>query len=114
MGRAPAAAPARDRRRRDPANLESSGSRNEDGESRVQIIAGVDLGGTAVNYTLVNGEEKFLIEGLCEYPALSKQGPDICLQQIQDGLQIAAGKAGVLLSAIVAVGLDTPGPASGS
>ena len=80
----------------------------------MQIVAGVDLGGTAVNYTLVNQEEKFLIEGLCEYPALSKQGPDICLKQIQDGLQIAAGQAGVSLSAVVAVGLDTPGPASAS
>jgi len=80
----------------------------------VQIVAGVDLGGTAVNYTLVNGEEKFLIEGLCEHPSLSKQGPDVCLQQIEDGLAIAVGKAGVPLSDIVAVGLDTPGPASGS
>jgi len=80
----------------------------------VQIVAGVDLGGTAVNYTLVNGEEKFLIEGLCEYPALSKQGPDTCLKQIQDGLEIAAAQAGVSLADIVAVGLDTPGPASAS
>src|ERR1035438_10106579 len=86
----------------------------ENGDQRVQIVAGVDLGGTAVNYTLVNGEEKFLIEGLCEYPALSKQGPDICLQQIQDGLQIAAGQAGVSLSNIVPVGLAPPGPASAS
>jgi glucokinase len=90
------------------------GSQNGNGEQHVQIVAGVDLGGTAVNYTLVNGEEKFLIEGLCEHPALSKQGPDVCLQQIQDGLAIAVGKAGVSLSDIVAVGLDTPGPASGS
>src|ERR1035441_3035867 len=74
----------------DPATLECSGSHFENGEQRVQIVAGVDLGGTAVNYTLVNEEEKFLIEGLCEYPALSKQGPDICLKQIQDGLEIAA------------------------
>jgi predicted NBD/HSP70 family sugar kinase len=72
----------------------------------------VDLGGTAVNYTLVNQEEKFLIEGLCEYPALSKQGPDICLKQIEDGLAMAAAKAGVPLTDIAAVGLDTPGPAS--
>ena len=80
----------------------------------MQIVAGVDLGGTAVNYTLIDGKEKFLIEGLCEYPALSKQGPDICLQQIEDGLGIAAGKAGIAVSDIVAVGLDTPGPASGT
>ncbi len=78
----------------------------------MQVVAGVDLGGTAINYTLVNQQEQFLIEGLCEYPALSKRGPEVCLQQIEDGLKIAAEKAHVRLSDIVAVGLDTPGPAS--
>lgn len=76
------------------------------------VVAGVDLGGTAINYTLVNQEEKFLIEGLCEHAALSKQGPDVCLSQIADGLKIATEKAGVKLTEVVAVGLDTPGPAS--
>ena len=33
------------------------------------IIAGIDLGGTAVNYTLVDFEGRFLIDGLCEHPA---------------------------------------------
>jgi len=78
----------------------------------VKVVAGVDLGGTAVNYTLINEHENFLIEGLCEHPALSKQGPDVCLQQIADGMKIAADKANVPLADIVAVGLDTPGPAS--
>jgi len=78
----------------------------------LSVVAGVDLGGTAVNYTLVNQEEKFLLEGLCEHPSLAKQGPDICLQQIADGLKFAANKAGVALDDVVAVGLDTPGPAS--
>lgn len=76
------------------------------------VVAGVDLGGTAVNYTLVNQQEKFLIDGLCEHPAMAKQGPDVCLRQIADGLKIATEKAGVSLSEVVAVGLDTPGPAS--
>jgi predicted NBD/HSP70 family sugar kinase len=76
------------------------------------VVAGVDLGGTAINYTLVNAAEQFLIEGLCEHPALAKQGPEICLQQIADGLRIAAGEAGVALDDVVAIGLDTPGPAS--
>ena len=76
------------------------------------LVAGVDLGGTAVNYTLLDRQEKFHIEGLCEHPALVKQGPGVCLRQIADGLKIAADKAGVLLSDVVAVGLDTPGPAS--
>jgi glucokinase len=78
----------------------------------VTVVAGVDLGGTAVNYTLVNAQGTFLIDGLCEHPSLAKQGPEICLQQIADGLQIAANNVGIQLSDIVALGLDTPGPAS--
>jgi glucokinase len=78
----------------------------------VPVVAGVDLGGTAINYTLINQQEQFLIEGLCEHPALSKQGPETCLRQIAEGLAIAAEQAGVPLVDIVTVGLDTPGPAS--
>jgi len=78
----------------------------------VTVVAGVDLGGTAVNYTLLDQQDKFLIEGLCEYPALSKQGPDVCLKQIADGLKMATDRAGVKFDDVVALGLDTPGPAS--
>jgi glucokinase len=78
----------------------------------VPVVAGVDLGGTAINYTLVDQQERFLIESLCEHPALSKQGPEVCLRQIADGLQIACERVGVPLVDVVAVGLDTPGPAS--
>lgn len=78
----------------------------------MEAVAGVDLGGTAINYTLVNRDDKFLIEGLCEHPALSKQGPDVCLQQIADGLKVATDLAGIGLDDLVAIGLDTPGPAS--
>jgi glucokinase len=78
----------------------------------VHVVAGVDLGGTAINYTLVDRDEHFLIEALCEHPALAKQGPEICLQQIADGLKIATDNAGVALQDVVAIGLDTPGPAS--
>jgi len=80
----------------------------------VKVVAGVDLGGTAINYTIVNAQEQFLIEGLCEHPALSTQGPGVCLRQIEDGLRITVEKAGVRLDDVVAVGLDTPGPASSS
>jgi predicted NBD/HSP70 family sugar kinase len=78
----------------------------------VKVVAGVDLGGTAINYTLVSEQEQFLIEGLCEHPALSIQGPEVCLKQIEDGLAIAVLQAGLRLEDVVAVGLDTPGPAS--
>ena len=76
------------------------------------LVAGVDLGGTAVNYTLLNDKEEFLIQGLCEHPARSNEGPQICLQQIADGLKIAVEKAGVSLADVAVVGLGAPGPAS--
>ncbi|MCW5966822.1 MAG: ROK family protein [Bryobacterales bacterium] len=78
----------------------------------MSVVAGIDLGGTAINYTLVNAEGKFLIDGLCEHPARSKEGPAVCLAQIADGLEIAAKQAGMTMDAISVVGLDTPGPAS--
>jgi glucokinase len=80
----------------------------------VTVVAGVDLGGTAVNYTLLNDREEFLIDCMCEYPSLARQGPEVCLGQMASGLKLAVEKAGVLLSDVVAVGLDTPGPASAS
>jgi glucokinase len=80
----------------------------------VNVVAGIDLGGTAINYTLIDEQARFLIEGLCEHPALSIQGPGVCLAQIENGLKIAVERAGVRLDDIVAIGLDTPGPASSS
>lgn len=78
----------------------------------MRIVAGVDLGGTAVNYTLLSENEEFLIEGLCEHPARVQEGPEICLWQIVEGLEIALASIGADLRDVVAVGLDTPGPAS--
>jgi predicted NBD/HSP70 family sugar kinase len=78
----------------------------------MRVVAGIDLGGTAVNYTLMNEQGQFLIEVLCEHPARSKEGPRVCLQQIADGLKIAVEKAELSLADIAVAGLDTPGPAS--
>ena len=75
----------------------------------MRIVAGVDLGGTAVNYTLVDYEGRFLIDGLCEHPARAVEGPDVCLKQIVEGLNIAVARAGMSLGDITHVGLDTPG-----
>jgi glucokinase len=78
----------------------------------VRLVAGVDLGGTAINYTLINEQEKFLIDGLCEHPARAKEGPEICLSQITEGLRLTLEKAGVRMEDVAVIGLDTPGPAS--
>jgi predicted NBD/HSP70 family sugar kinase len=78
----------------------------------MHVVAGVDLGGTAINYTFLDANDRFLIEGLFEHPALSREGPEVCLSQIAEGLKLAAGSAGVDVADVLVVGLDTPGPAS--
>jgi predicted NBD/HSP70 family sugar kinase len=79
-----------------------------------KVVAGIDLGGTAINYTFLDERGQFLIQGLCEHPARSVEGPEVCLGQIVAGLEMAAGRAGIPISKLVAAGLDTPGPASAS
>jgi glucokinase len=77
-----------------------------------QVVAGVDLGGTAINYTLVNEREEFLFDRLCEHPSLVNEGPAVCLRQIEDGLRAAVERARIPWADVAVVGLDTPGPAS--
>jgi len=78
----------------------------------MRLVAGIDLGGTAVNYTFLDEAGHFRIEELYEHPARSVDGPAICLAQIADGLERAAHHAGIDLHDVVAIGLDTPGPAT--
>ena len=78
----------------------------------MQVVAGIDLGGTAVNYTFMNKQGQFIIEQLCEHPSRSTEGPVVCLQQIADGLAIALERAGLKAADVVFAGLDSPGPAS--
>ena len=58
------------------ANLVNSGAKSYfiEANRHVDVVAGVDLGGTAINYTLLDEQEKFLIEGLCEHPARVEGG----------------------------------------
>ncbi len=76
------------------------------------LVAGIDLGGTAVNVTLLDEAGRFLITDLCEHPSRSVEGPEVCLQQIAEGLDQAVARVGADRSDVVAIGLDTPGPAS--
>jgi len=78
----------------------------------VKVVAGIDLGGTAINYTFMNEQGQPLIKQLCEYASLVKEGPDVCLNQMKEGLNVALHQVGIDFKDVVAVGLDTPGPAS--
>ena len=78
----------------------------------MRTVAGIDLGGTAINYTFLTSDGIFLIDRLFEHAALVTQGPAVCLEQIAQGLQLAATQAGISVADVDAIGLDTPGPAS--
>ena len=80
--------------------------------SDVNYFAGVDLGGTAINVTLLSDDGFFRINEMIETPALVGQGPAVTLRQMEKALRQAAEVTGVPMSKIKAVGLDTPGPAS--
>jgi predicted NBD/HSP70 family sugar kinase len=75
------------------------------------LVAGIDLGGTAINYTFFDGD-RFIVERLCEHPSLASAGPEVCLQQMADGLHLAAALHAVPLSQINIIGLATPGAAT--
>jgi glucokinase len=80
--------------------------------SSQHFFAGVDLGGTKVNVTLLGEDGRFHIAEMLESPSRVEQGPEVTLKQMQAALKQAADKAGIALRDIKAVGLDTPGPAS--
>jgi len=80
--------------------------------SSLNFFAGVDLGGTKINATLLGEDGTFRITEMLELPSLVQQGPAVTLKQMELALEHAAGLAGIPMSSVKAVGLDTPGPAS--
>jgi glucokinase len=80
--------------------------------SNQSFFAGVDLGATKINVTLLGEDGEFRIKDMLELPALVEQGPAVTLKQMEKALRQAADASSVSVSSIKAVGLDTPGPAS--
>ena len=52
----------------------------------MDYVAGIDLGGTAINYTIADRSGRFLIDALFERPARAVEGPLVCLDQIAEGI----------------------------
>lgn len=76
------------------------------------FFAGVDLGGTKVNVTLLGEHGLFRISEMLESPSLVSEGPAVTLKRMEAALKEAVDRAGVEMRQVKAVGLDTPGPAS--
>ena len=76
------------------------------------VVVGVDNGGTANNGTALDARGRFLIDRLAEIPSYVREGPDKAVQALVDSVDHVLGQVDLPRSAVRAVGLDTPGPAS--
>jgi glucokinase len=68
------------------------------------VVVGLDVGGTKTNGTVLGDDGVFLVDRMVETPSCVREGPVAALAAI--------AVAGVPASSVLAVGLDTPGPAS--
>jgi len=74
------------------------------------VVAGLDLGGTTINATVLDAAGRFLVEELAETPSYVREGPDKAVEALAGSLQAVLAQTGVPRAAVRAVGLDTPGP----
>ncbi len=77
------------------------------------VVVGLDNGGTTNNGTILDASGGFLLDRMAEVPSEVREGPDKAIRALVLSVEEVLGLAGVPLSAVRAVGLDTPGPASG-
>jgi glucokinase len=76
------------------------------------VVVGLDNGGTSNNGTVLDADGHFLIDQLAEVPSLVREGPDKALKALTDAVEYVLGRTGTPVARVMAIGLDTPGPAS--
>jgi glucokinase len=76
------------------------------------VVVGLDIGGTSTNATVLDGFGRFLVDDLCETPSRVLDGPPATLGALRQAFEGVLALTGLPAGAVVAVGLDTPGPAS--
>lgn len=75
-------------------------------------IVGIDIGGTANKFTVIDHAGAFLIDQLVELPSRVTEGPEVAIPAMRLAYEKAVELAGIDPSTVIGVGLDTPGPAS--
>ena len=77
-----------------------------------EVVVGLDKGGTVINATVLDSAGRFLVDRLVETPSRVSEGPKVAVEALAESFADVLGLTGVPRSAVRAVGLDTPGPAS--
>lgn len=77
-----------------------------------RVVVGLDNGGTSNNATVLDATGRFLVDQMIETPSRVQEGPQVAVEALADALDSILAATGLDRSYVVAVGLDTPGPAS--
>jgi predicted NBD/HSP70 family sugar kinase len=79
--------------------------------SQAKVVLGIDVGGTATNATILDEHGNFLVDGMVEVPSRVTEGPAAAQQAVADVIALVLQTTGVSRDQVLAIGLDTPGPA---
>ncbi|SOD73658.1 predicted NBD/HSP70 family sugar kinase [Jatrophihabitans sp. GAS493] len=74
------------------------------------VVVGLDNGGTSNNATVLDSRGIFLVDRLVENASFVQEGPEVAIDALASAFVHVLSLTGTPLSAVRAVGLDTPGP----
>lgn len=77
-----------------------------------RYVVGLDNGGTANKFTVMDVGGRYLIDELVELPSRVTEGPGAALGALNHAFDAALEMAGIQRDQVLGVGLDSPGPAT--
>ncbi len=78
----------------------------------LRYVVGLDNGGTANKFTVMDANGNYLIDELVELPSLVTQGPGAALGALREAFDAALTASGIERDDVLGIGLDSPGPAT--
>lgn len=81
-------------------------------EAGTRVVVGIDNGGTKNNATVLDASGRFLVERMYDIPSRVTEGPAAAIEAMAETMELVLRDADVDRARVMAVGLDTPGPAS--
>ena len=76
------------------------------------VVVGLDNGGTTNNATVLDYEDRFLVDRMVETPSYVREGPEKAIDALAQSFEQVLELTGTPREIVRAVGLDTPGPVS--